>query len=706
MDANETKHSFSLREKEAEGRMRVSGNLPVFSFKFQETAAREGRVPPRPKNHETHSPSPLPSPARRGCRGVRGSVCLLLCGLALGQTAWAGWVAYNDFGAPSRRDNSVTRIGATSAELKAGNGSVVKTGDLIDFATDQASGVQLKLTVTGEPFGQAQTGDDAPAGTAAGDVFADKTNAAGGTPLPAGKVHFIDLTGLDPAKRYELVLFSSIPADGEVRPVSFTLWDVSSFENRSAATPGRVTVSGQFFRTTKIETAGNDGTARGDVCRYELIRAGNDGDLRVILQSPSGGRLNALMLREQTTPVLAAKPVVALGEDHAAINGTIADPANGAVELRWRETGGDAAWQSTVLTPDASGAVMARLDSLPVFVEQEFVFVQLTADGEIASEAQTIRPQKLGVIYSTGFEPTEPVAFLPGAITAQTGPWRVAKGIAEVQTGRVAHGGQAVRTGDCVIEMTFENPEPVLWVDAFIQDPGVSQARQIPDGKASSVLLFHDGKLLALDGNGSGGGAFVTAAEMPGDRFTRLTIRTDYEAKRFDVWVDGKPALAKLGFKDNSVARFHGAKRLAGANSYLDDFSLSTWGLDRDSDGDGLVDLDEAKFYGSYPLLADSDRDGASDAHEIAAGTHPADPGSIFAVKIDATAGGKTKLSIPTLTGLEYTLQRRAGLSQGHWETLPGFENVPGDGSVQSFLETPDGRNYFYRGVIVNRLNP
>ena len=631
--------------------------------------------------------------------------CLLLGALALGQSAWAGWVAYNDFGAPSHRDNSISRIGATSAELKAGTGTVEKTGKLVDFTTDETSGVRLKLTVSGARLDQAEIGGDAPAGTDAGAVFADKVNAAGGTPLPAGKVHFIDLTGLDPAKRYELVLFSSVPAGGEARPVSFTLWDVSSFENRSAAAPGRVTVSGQFFRTTKTETVGNDGAARGDVCRYELIRTGNDGDLRVILQSPSGGQLNALMLREQTPPVLAAKPIVALGEDHAVINGTIADPANGAVELRWRETGGDAAWQSTVLTPDASGAVMAQLNSLQVFVEQEFVFVQRTADGEIVSEAQTIRPQKLGVIYSTGFEPTEPVAFLPGAITAQTGPWRVAKGSAEVQTGRVAHGGQAVRTGDCVIEMTFENPEPVLWVDAFIQDPGVSQTRQIPEGKASSVLLFHDGKLLALDGNGSGGGTFVTAAELPGDRFTRLTIRTDYEAKRFDVWVDGKPALAKLGFKDNSVARFHGAKRLAGANSYLDDFSLSTWGLDRDSDGDGLVDLDEAKFYGSYPLLADSDRDGASDAHEIAAKTHPADPSSIFAVKIDATAGGKTKLSIPTLTGIEYTLQRRAALGQGRWETLPGFENVPGDGSVQSFLETPDGRNYFYRGVIVNRLN-
>ena len=631
--------------------------------------------------------------------------CLLLGALALGQSAWAGWVAYNDFGTPSRHDNSVTRIGVTSAELKAGSGSVEKTGKLIDFGTDQASGIQLKITISGSPLGQAQISGDAPSGTVAGDVFANKANCTGGTPLPAGKVHFIDLTGLDPAKRYELVLFSTAPAGGEAKPVSFTLWDVSSFENRSAATPGRVTISGQFFRTTKIQTAGNDGAARGDICRYELIRSGNDGDLRVILQSPSGGQLNALMLREQTPPVLAGKPVVVLGEDNAVINGTIADPAKGAVELRWREASSEAAWQSQVLTPNSSGAVVVRLDSLPVFVEQEFVFVQRTADGVIASEVRSIRPQKLGVIYSTGFEPTESVAFLPGAITSQTGPWRVAKGSAEVQAGRVAHGGQAVRTGDCVIEMTFENPESVLWVDAFIQDPGISQARQIPDGIASSLLLFRAGKLIALDGDGSGGGNFITVAELPNDRFMRLTIRTDYEAKRFDIWVDGKPTLDKLGFKDNSVARFHGAKRLAGANSYLDDFSLSTWGLDRDSDGDGLVDLDEAKFYGSYPLLADSDRDGASDAHEIAAGTQPANPGSIFAVKIDTDEDGKTKLSIPTLTGLEYTLQRRAALGQGRWETLPGFENVPGDGRVQSFLETPDGRNFFYRGVIVNRLN-
>jgi hypothetical protein len=40
---------------------------------------------------------------------------------------------YNDFGTPSRHDNSVTRIGVTSAELKAG--AIVSFGQ----ASDQPS---------------------------------------------------------------------------------------------------------------------------------------------------------------------------------------------------------------------------------------------------------------------------------------------------------------------------------------------------------------------------------------------------------------------------------------------------------------------------------------------------------------------------------------------------------------------------------------
>ena len=634
----------------------------------------------------------------------------VLCSLpgftAIGQSASSGMTTYNDFGKPSLKNNLTSQVGCTLAELKNSDGTIVKTGTLFDINSNQITDITIKLTVTGSPLSQAEIGGDAPSGTEASKVFKGKINCEGGTPLPAGKVHFIDLQGLNPAKLYELVLFSSVPIGNEPKPVSHTLWDVSSFENQSFPNPNRVTISGQLNRTTTIETTGNDNIARGDVCRFAFIESGADGDLRVILQSPNGGQLNALMLREQSPPILAGKPVIELGENYAVIHATVNDTTNGSVELHWRKANNNEKWQSRKLAPDEDGKVKTRLDSLPEFVNHEFVFVQSTPVGEITSEPLFIRPQKTGIIYSTGFEPTEPTAFLPGEITTQTGPWRVAKGRAEVQSERIAHGGQAVRTGDCIIEMKLNNPAQILWTDAFIQDPGINQVHKIPDGRASSVLLFHDGQLLALDGDGNGGGKFVTASKISDDRFTRLSIRTNYKDKLFDVWVDGKRAVAGLRFKDDSITQFHGAKRLAGASSYLDDFSLSTWGLDRDSDGDGLNDLDEAKFYGSYPLLADSDRDGASDAHEIASGTHPANPQSIFAVKIDSVIDGKTRLSIPTITGLEYTLQRRTSLGQGQWQTVPGFENMPGDGSVQSFLETPDGRNYFYRGVIVNRLNP
>ena len=624
----------------------------------------------------------------------------------LSQTLYANFIAYNDFGAPSDRNDSTSRIGVTSIELKGSAGSVVKTDKIIDFSSKKTSNVHLKLTVNGTSIGQSQIGSDAHKNTDAGEVFGEIVNCQGGTPLPAGKVHFVDISNLDSEKLYEIVLYSSTSNDGGVKPVLFTLWDVVDFENGSVETHEDVSISGQNGRTTRIKTAGNDSSERGYVCRYKSILSGSDGDIRVIIQSPDGGQLNALMIREQQPPVLSSNPHVELGEDYAVIRASIADSTKGLVELRWRAAGSMASWKSVELSPEKTGLVTVRLDALPVFVEQEFVFVQRTNDGERTSDIKSIRPQKLGLIYSTGFEPTEPLAFLPGKITSQIGPWRVANGKAEVQEGVVAHGGQAVRTGDCIIEMTLENNESVLWADAFIQDPGINQKLQIPEGKASSVLFFHDGKLIALDGNGSGGGAFKTLAKLSSDRFMRLTIRTDYQARLFDVWVDGKPVSAELGFKDNSVNSFHGAKRLAGANSYLDDFSLSTWGIDRDSDNDGLNDLDEAKFYGSYPLLADSDRDGASDALEISSGTSPNDPSSVFALNIGVTAGGGAKLTIPTLTGLEYTLQRRSIFGQGGWKNIPGFRNVKGDGSVKSFLETPDGRNFFYRGVIVNRLNP
>ncbi|MBI4324530.1 MAG: hypothetical protein HY674_04630 [Chloroflexi bacterium] len=296
---------------------------------------------------------------------------------------------------------------------------------------------------------------------------------------------------------------------------------------------------------------------------------------------------------------------------------------------------------------------------------------------------------------------------MPGSLHGQDGQgiWRVSRGDALVQQIRAAHGLQSVQSGQCTIDVALTNSSLVLWVDAFFMESGTTNPPIIPTNVVSSVIFFSaTGGILALDGDGAGGGTFVpVTASFPANEFVRVTIRNDYQARRYDVWIDGVQKRVGLGFKNNSVQKLSGAQRRAVHSSYPDDFSVSVWGLDEDRDGDGLVDLDEAKFYGSYPLLADSDGDGARDDQEVLAGTDASSPASLFALKIGADAERNRVVRVPTITGRSYTLQWRRSLSSDKWEDTPNASNIPGDGQEKVLLETSDGQNYFYRGVIINR---
>ena len=355
----------------------------------------------------------------------------------------------------------------------------------------------------------------------------------------------------------------------------------------------------------------------------------------------------------------------------------------------------------------APGQFAADLSGLDTF-KKYYVALCAVGPAETAwSGVHNFRPQYQGLLYATGFEPDEPNPYSPGSLAGQGAPglWSVSQGSAVVQQTKRAHGLQAVQAGDGIIDASLLATPQVLWVDAFFLEPGMTNLPIMPTNLTSSVLYFSStGGILALDGNGSGGGNFVQVVPtFPTNVFIRVTIRNDYVSKRYDVWIDGVLRRAGLGFKDNSVLKFSGARRRSVATSYMDDFSVSVWGLDADTDGDGLVDLDEAKFYGSYPLLADSDGDGALDGQEVRAGTDPGDPASAFALKVAQDAQQNLQIKVPTITGLQYTLQRRIALGTGSWEDMANATNFPGDGTVREFLQTPDGQNYFYRGIIINR---
>jgi len=319
----------------------------------------------------------------------------------------------------------------------------------------------------------------------------------------------------------------------------------------------------------------------------------------------------------------------------------------------------------------------------------------------VAFSAVAAVPPVAGILYSTGFESTDPIPFAAGNLQGQ-GNWSVTEGSAVVQQATKARGTQAVQAGEASFRLGVTTNAPVLWVDAFVRDAGSANQPMIPSNAVSSVIFLSTTQgVLALDGDGSGSGNFVQVA--PGfatNEFIRISVRNDYLNKTYDVWINGVRTRAGLRFKDNSVTGFTAFQRRSSLDSYLDDFSVTTWGLDADSDGDGLIDLDEVKFHGSHPQLADSDGDGMNDGQEVAAGTSPADAASIFAIRIEHDSPGHHRVRVPTVTGRQYTLQRRGSLTAGAWENVMSATGIPGDGTEKIFIESNDAPGYFYRASV------
>lgn len=339
---------------------------------------------------------------------------------------------------------------------------------------------------------------------------------------------------------------------------------------------------------------------------------------------------------------------------------------------------------------------MARHLSLATQASAVFLVALLGSVSGTAAEDPPVE----GVLYQTGFEAGESTPFIPGDLQGQGG-WTVSEGTVLVQEA-TARGLQAFRSDQASFRLGLGSEASVLWVDAFFLDPGSNGQPMIPSGPVSSVLFFSTAQgVLALDGDGQGNGNFVQVApSLAASEFTRVTIRNDYRAKTYDVWINGRKVRGGLRFKNNSVTHFSGLKRRSGGTSYVDDFSVTTWGLDADSDGDGLNDLDEVKFYGTNPLRVDSDGDGVSDGAEVLAGTSPTDPKSLFALKIDLDPQGHHWLRLPIISGRQYTLQRRRPIAIGVWENVPDATGIAGDGLEKAFPQPNGPGNYFYRAVI------
>lgn len=287
-----------------------------------------------------------------------------------------------------------------------------------------------------------------------------------------------------------------------------------------------------------------------------------------------------------------------------------------------------------------------------------------TAGASATSPPVSVTVAAQAVPFLAGFEPTE--GYAPGPLHGQNG-WAVA-GAANVVAAPVKAGRQALAvppaTPPGVAARSFDNADPgVTFVDIFVRPAAATQP-------ADGVFLETDAARVALtgvspagvlhgfDGDGAGGGTWVSAGQGPplapdgrAADWLRLTTRSDYALKRWDLYLDGRMIAADLGFVSAGQSAFTGLglgghpQLETGFDELLVAFDNPLFG-DADLDGmddawetahglspvrddraedfdhDGLTNLQEFVL-ATDPANADSDADGVPDLQERALGTNP-----------------------------------------------------------------------------------
>ncbi len=255
-----------------------------------------------------------------------------------------------------------------------------------------------------------------------------------------------------------------------------------------------------------------------------------------------------------------------------------------------------------------------------------------------------------GLAFVEGFETNTVHA---GDLNGQNGWMSAPAGMALVQTGTVFQGVQALQldwgTNSLTTARQLFAPDTngVAWMD--FQTLVVPGAAPTNLANAGAAFYFDDYcRLVAWDGLRSGTNKWTTLTnQAPDGSWARVTLKMDYGAQEWSVYLNGRAAARGLGFA-SANARGLTAFTVTGQKAFVDALSVTggrlasvsldgdslsdDWemanfgdlaaGDDGDQDGDGVSNLEEF-LGGTDPNSADTDGDGLPDAWELAHGTDP-----------------------------------------------------------------------------------
>ncbi|RRK01627.1 beta-glucosidase [Opitutaceae bacterium TAV3] len=186
-----------------------------------------------------------------------------------------------------------------------------------------------------------------------------------------------------------------------------------------------------------------------------------------------------------------------------------------------------------------------------------------------------------------------------------------------------------------------------VWLDFRLQATSRSEPPEIPADVAAVFYVSENGNLMALDGNGSGGGAWHGVAEATAGDWHRITLQLNYTTQRWSLWLDGVRYARNFGFA-RPVPYFSGfavqhSERVE-KPAALDDFRVTIGatvadepaGLDNDNDG--LTNAQEREL-GTDPDNPDTDNDGIWDKAELGIGTDPLSANGLVAQLVNEGEG-------------------------------------------------------------------
>ncbi len=231
-----------------------------------------------------------------------------------------------------------------------------------------------------------------------------------------------------------------------------------------------------------------------------------------------------------------------------------------------------------------------------------------------------------------------------GELAGQNGWNAGCSNVAWVATNPAADGAQVLclradTNADAVVThplATYGNK--IVWIDfraAPVRRMASAVAAPPRDGVGSAFYVNRDGVLLAYDSTFSPG-TWVCLSNAPSLEpgvLSRFTVRLDYSAQRWGLWLNATNVLCSLPFA-TPVPEF---SRLLFRSAYyqetlVDSITVATntpAGFFVDSDADGLPDEWEQR-YGFDPYnpsgLSDSDYDGLSNLEEYQLGLSPMNP--------------------------------------------------------------------------------